>query len=116
MIVSILNPDEVNHKQLSCVEEIDIFFLRLTSKETPVYENKILSSVNTYFEKGHFIAYNNAFTRFVKNIKSLSEPEMHKFIIRYTISSIIKRNWDNFSSDVFYLKNHYTQYDMNIYL
>jgi hypothetical protein len=90
--------------------------MRLTSKEISGYENKILSGVNTYLEKGHFSAYNNMFSKFVKNMKSLSDPEMHKFLIRYAISSIIRNNWDNFSNDVFYLKNHYTQYDMNIYL
>ncbi len=97
-------------------EEIDTFFLRLSIKDISTYENKILENINLYFDKGNFSAYNNVFTRFVKNIKSLSDPEIHKLVIKYTISSIIKNNWDNFSNDVFSLRQSYTHYDMNIYL
>jgi len=90
--------------------------MRITSKEIPTYETKILSYINTYFEKGQFIAYNNTFNRFIKTMKTLSDSEMHKFIIRYTIAYIIKKNWDNFSNDIYYIRQNYSQYDMNIYL
>ncbi len=98
------------------MEEIDVFFMRITSKEIPTYEAKILSYINTYFEKGQFTAYNNTFNRFIKTMKTLSDPEMHNFIIRYTIASIIKKNWDNFSNDIYFIRQNYSQYDMNIYL
>jgi hypothetical protein len=111
-----INLDNVPSNQLNCVEELDIFFMRITSKEIPQYESKILTSINTYFEKGQFTAFNNTFNRFIKTMKNLSEQEIHNFIIRYTISSIIKKNWDNFSTDIFHIRQYYTQYDMNIYL
>ena len=114
--VNIINLDNVPSNQLNCVEELDIFFMRITSREIPQYESKILTSINTYFEKGQFTAFNNTFNRFIKTMKTLSEPEMHNFVIRYAISSIIKKNWDNFSSDIFHIRQTYTQYDMNIYL
>lgn len=113
----LFNLVEINKKQItSSVEDIDSFFLRLSVKDIPTYENKILANINTYFEKGHFIAFNNSFTRFLKHLKGLSDTEMHKFVIRYTISSIIENNWDNFSNDIYSIRQNYTQFDMNIYL
>lgn len=116
LIVYIFDIDQVNSKELSCVEEIDVFFMRTNSKAVSTHEAKILSYINTYFEKGQFTGYNNTFNRFIKNIKTLSDPEMHKFVIRYAIASIIKKNWDNFLNDIYFIRQSYTQYDMNIYL
>jgi hypothetical protein len=56
------------------------------------------------------------FTRYLKNMKEIPENEMHEFIIKYFISSVIKKNYENALSDINQLKAFYTGYDLNIYI
>jgi Mg/Co/Ni transporter MgtE len=41
---------------------------------------------------------------------------MNDFIIKYFISSVIKKNYDNAIMDITTLKNYYQDYDLNIYI
>ena len=116
-IVIYINLDEVKPKQLTTsIEDIESFFLRLNIKEINTLENKILINANAYFEKGNFSAFNKTFSIYVKNLKNLTDSEINKLVIRYVISSVIKKNWDSFASDIYAIRQTYTQNDMNIYL
>ena len=49
-------------------------------------------------------------------MKDINESEMNGLIIKFIVSSIIKKNYDAAINDISYLKQNYTQYDLNIYL
>jgi len=55
------------------------------------------------------------FTRYLKSMKDIPENEMHEFILKYLISSVIKKNYENAISDINRLKTFYKGYDLNIY-
>jgi hypothetical protein len=48
-------------------------------------------------------------------MKEITDDEMNEFILKYVISSVIKRNFENAITDITNLKQNYTQYDLTIY-
>lgn len=106
----------VEPSQLQQLEEIDSFFIKLNPKDAYNQSLKIREFASTYFSKGHFLQYNNIFSRYLKNMKDLSDSEMNDFIIKYFISSVIKRNYELAITDISSLKQQYIQYDLNIYI
>lgn len=49
-------------------------------------------------------------------MKDLQESEMNNFIVKYFISSVIKKNYESAITDITGLKQHYLRYDLNIYI
>lgn len=97
-------------------DEVDQFFIKLNPKDANAHSNKIREYALTYFNKGNFSSYNMIFNRYIKNMKDLIDSEMHNFLIKYLISSIIKKNYDVAITDINAIKQNYSKYDMNIYI
>jgi hypothetical protein len=49
-------------------------------------------------------------------MKDLYDSDMQSFIMKYFISSIMIKSYEIAIVDIGFLKNQYTQYDLNIYL
>jgi hypothetical protein len=49
-------------------------------------------------------------------MKDMNDYEMNEFIIKYVVSSIIKRNYEIAIGDITGLRNQYIQYDLNFYI
>jgi hypothetical protein len=102
--------------QLQELQEIETFFIKLNPKEAYSHSAKIREFARTYFSHGNMTQYNSVFSRYIKNMRDLNDTEMHQFLIKYLISSVIKRNYELFYSDVSTIRVNYIQYDVNIYI
>ncbi len=49
-------------------------------------------------------------------MRELNDSEMNDFVIKYFVTSVIKRNYELAISDIATLRNIYIQYDLNIYI
>lgn len=77
---------------------------------------KILKTLNNFYEKGNFEKLNRACFRFLKRIKGLNEYDIHDVVIRYMISTICMADY-NSSNDVIYgISQNYEMFDYHIFL
>jgi hypothetical protein len=97
-------------------DEVDQFFIKLNPKDASLHSSRIREYALAYFNKGNFGSYNMIFSRYIKGMRDLIDSEMHDFLIKYLISSIIKKNYDVAITDINIIKQNYTKYDMNIYI
>jgi hypothetical protein len=102
--------------QLQELQEIDTFFIKLNPKDAYSQSAKIREYTLTYFSYGNMTQYNSIFSRYIKNMRDLNDSEMHQFLIKYIISSLIKRNYEMAISDITNIRLNYIQYDVNIYI
>lgn len=49
-------------------------------------------------------------------MRDLNDSEMNDFIIRFFVSSVIKKNYEIAISDISVLRSNYLQYDLNFYI
>lgn len=105
-----------NKPVLSTCEGSDNFFSKLSLKDLQAQSGKIREQATSYFNNGNFTQFNIVFTKFIKNLTELSNAEMNDFIIKYVISSTLKKNFENAITDINTLKPKYPQYDLNIYI
>jgi hypothetical protein len=102
--------------QLQELQDIESFFIKLNPKDAYNHSAKIREYAMIFFSKGHLSHFNNIFSRYIKNMRDLSDSEMHEFIIRYFIASVIKKNYELAITDILNMRQNYIQYDMNIYI
>lgn len=95
---------------------VDAFFSNVVTKDIPKKSADIIKNALIYFNSGQFNKFNTSFYRYVKHIIGENENEMNDLIIKYFISSMIKKNIPHFIEDLKILSKNYVLYDYNIFL
>jgi hypothetical protein len=115
-LANIINEYNNNKPNLAQQESSESFFAKLSLKDLQAQGARIRDQATTFYNSGNFLLFNSIFTKFVKNLRELSQADMNNFIIQYVISSTMKRNFENAIADILSLKQYYPNYDLNIYV
>ena len=94
----------------------DAFFSNVITKDIQVKSEGIRSNALVYYSAGQFYKFNTSFMRYIKVLTGVNENEMNDFVIKYFISSVIRKNYSQFVDDVKVIANEYALYDYNISL
>ena len=104
-------------KTTSEVENADNYFSKLNQKNLSQETFKIKDYAKQYYNSGNFSQFIMVFNRFIVLLKNeISESELHMFLVKYVIASVIKKQFDLAISEITKLKQHYHNYDISIYL
>ena len=95
---------------------VDAFFSNVVTKDIQNKSADIRKNAVIYFNSGQFSKFNTTFYRYVKHLVGENENEMNDYIIKYFISSMIKKNIPHFVDDLRILSQNYFLYDYNIFL
>ena len=101
---------------LSACDTADTYYGKFNLKDLQTQSARVREYANVYYNNGNFTQFNIVFSKFIRYFKDLGNSEMNGFIIKYFISSSLKKNWENAISDIQSLKQTYTAYDLNIYI
>lgn len=93
----------------------DAFFSNVITKDIQVKSEGIRSNALVYYSAGQFYKFNTSFMRYIKVLTGVNENEMNDFVIKYFISSVIRKNYSQFVDDVKVIANEYALYDYNIF-
>lgn len=115
---SISSSDKLSlSKANSEVDNADNYFSKLNQKNLSQETFKIKDYAKQYYSSGNFSQYIMVFNRFIVLLKNeISESELHMYLVKYVIASVIKKQYDLAISEITKLKQHYHNYDISIYL
>lgn len=108
-----MEPKNQNILQLNVNQ--DAFFSNVITKDIQIKSEGIRSNALIYYSAGQFSKFNTSFMRYVKVLTGVNENEMNDFVIKYFISSVIRKNYSQFVEDVKCVEKEYVLYDYNIF-
>ena len=108
-----MEPKNQNILQLNVNQ--DAFFSNVITKDIQIKSEGIRSNALVYYSAGQFSKFNTSFMRYVKVLTGVNENEMNDFVIKYFISSVIRKNYSQFVEDVKCVEKEYVLYDYNIF-
>jgi len=102
--------------KLTNCESIDNYFAKLSIKDLEAQSSKVREYALVYYNCGNFSQFNLNFSRYIKLLKDMGDSELNDFLIKYLVSSVLKKNYANAIDDLHYLNTKYNGYDLNIYI
>lgn len=116
-LLDILESTDNLTKKTSSIDNLDSYFSKLNPKTLQQETFKIKENAINYYNIGYFSQFIAVFNKFLVPLKNdLSEGELQSFLIKYLISTIIKKQFDLAISQISNLKTHYHNYDISIYI
>ncbi len=104
-------------KSSSEISEADMFLVNSNTKSQSVDSFKIKEYSKEFYNKGVFSNYIVFFNKFIVSLKNeITENELHSYLIKYVISSIIKKQHDLAISEITKLKSSFHNFDISIYI
>ncbi len=92
------------------------FFKDILTKDVQSKAQEIMKNATAFYNSGHFKRYNQAFYRYVRNLKEVNDYDLDEMIARHFVVSVILKQYSECKENLQFIMKNPHLYDYNIYI